>query len=60
VVDRDRGAVVGFVDFDNEKTPDSHLFRVENGKIRYIHTLTVCLLENCGFPPLDPKLPPKQ
>jgi hypothetical protein len=60
VVDRDMGAVVGFVDFDNEKVPDSHLFRVENGKIRYIHTLTVCLIENCGFPALDPKLIPKQ
>jgi hypothetical protein len=60
VVDRDMGAVVGFVDFDNEKVPDSHLFRVENGKIRYIHTLTVCLIENCGFPPLDSKLLPKQ
>jgi hypothetical protein len=60
VADRDMGAVVGFVDFDNEKVPDSHLFRVENGKIRYIHTLTVCLIENCGFPPLDPKLLPPQ
>jgi hypothetical protein len=60
VVDRDMGAVVGFVDFNNEKVPDSHLFRVENGKLRYIHTLTVCLIENCGFPRLDPKLLPKQ
>jgi hypothetical protein len=60
VVDRDMGAVVGFVNFNNENVPDSHLFRVENGKLRYIHTLTVCLIENCGFPQLDPKLMPKQ
>jgi hypothetical protein len=60
VVDRDLGAVVGFVRFGNENVPDSHLFRVENGKLRYIHTMTVCLIENCGFPPLDPKFMPPQ
>jgi hypothetical protein len=60
VVDRDMGAVVGFVRFGNENVPDSHLFRVENGKLRYIHTMTVCLIENCGFPPLDPKFMPPQ
>jgi hypothetical protein len=60
VVDRDMGAVVGFVRFGNETVPDSHLFRVENGKLRYIHTLTVCLIENCGFPKIDPKLMPSQ
>jgi hypothetical protein len=60
VADPDMGAVVGIVRFGNENVPDSHLFRLENGKIRYIHTLTVCLIENCGFPPLDPsKLPPQ-
>jgi hypothetical protein len=58
VVDPEIGAVVGFVRFGNENVPDSHLFRVENGKIRYIHTLTVCLIPNCGFPPL-PKAPPQ-
>jgi hypothetical protein len=60
VVDRDMGAVVGFIRFGNDNVPDSHLFRVENGKLRYIHTLTVCLIENCGFPPLDPKFMPPQ
>jgi hypothetical protein len=58
VVDPEIGAVVGFVRFGNENVPDSHLFRVENGKLRYIHTLTVCLIPNCGFPPL-PKMPPQ-
>jgi hypothetical protein len=57
VVDPEIGAVVGFVRFGNENVPDSHLFRVENGKIRYIHTLTVCLIPNCGFPPLPKTLP---
>jgi hypothetical protein len=60
VVDPDIGAVVGFVSFGGDKgVPDSHLFRVENGKIRYIHTLTVCTIPNCGFP-VNPKLKPPQ
>ncbi|CAK7230806.1 hypothetical protein SEUCBS140593_007713 [Sporothrix eucalyptigena] len=29
--------------------PDSHLFRVENGKIRYIHTVSHCINYNCGL-----------
>jgi hypothetical protein len=61
VVDPEIGAVVGFVSFGGEQgsVPDSHLFRVENGKLRYIHTLTVCTIPNCGFPPL-PKMKPPQ
>ena len=32
--------------------PDSHLFRVENGKLRYVHTLTHLLqAEFRGTPP---------
>ncbi|KAF2276482.1 uncharacterized protein EI97DRAFT_494056 [Westerdykella ornata] len=48
VVDVEMGAVniyVGFPGLDrasNEPTPDSHLFRVEKGKIRYIHTISTC------------------
>ncbi len=43
VVDEDLGAVVGLVDFGGTKgLPDSHLFRLENGKLRYVHTITVC------------------
>ena len=39
----DMGTVVGLAYFGDENgLPDSHIFRVENGKLRYIHTLTVC------------------
>ena len=50
VVDEDIGSVVGLVTFGASGLPDSHLFRLENGKIRYIHTITHCLTPNCGFP----------
>jgi hypothetical protein len=50
VVDPDIGAVVGLVTFGKNGLPDSHLFRVEHGKIRYVHTITVCSTPNCGFP----------
>ncbi|KAL1897999.1 hypothetical protein Sste5346_003855 [Sporothrix stenoceras] len=33
----------------NVPAPDSHLFRVENGKIRYIHTVSHCINYNCGL-----------
>lgn len=48
VVDVEMGSVniyVGFPGLDrasNEPTPDSHLFRVEKGQIRYIHTVSTC------------------
>ena len=43
IVDVGMGTVVGLAYFGDEKgLPDSHVFRVENGKLRYIHTLTVC------------------
>jgi hypothetical protein len=36
--------------------PDSHLFRVENGKLRYVHTLTHLLQASFrGTPPTPPK-----
>lgn len=49
VVDPAIGSVVGLVIFGNNKLPDSHLFRIEGGKIRYIHSITVCSTFNCGF-----------
>ena len=49
VVDEDIGSAVGLVTFGNNGLPDSHLFRLENGKIRYVHTITVCKTFNCGF-----------
>jgi hypothetical protein len=43
IVDVDMGTVVGLANFgDDNGWPDSHIFRLENGKLRYIHTLTVC------------------
>jgi hypothetical protein len=50
VVDEDLGAVVGLVNFGTNGLPDSHLFRLEDGKFRFIHTITVCKTPNCGFP----------
>jgi hypothetical protein len=53
LADEDIGSVVGIVKFGgDEGMPDSHLFRLEEGKIQFIHTLAVCLIPNCGFPEL--------
>jgi len=49
VVDPDIGAVVVLSRFSVNRLPDSHLFRLENGKIRFVHTLTVCTIPGCGF-----------
>ncbi|KAK3311889.1 hypothetical protein B0H66DRAFT_614506 [Apodospora peruviana] len=49
VVDETVGVVDVFLTFGNNGLPDSHEFRIENGKIRYVHTLTVCSQPNCGF-----------
>jgi hypothetical protein len=40
VVDETTGAVVAFCTFGVGGLPDTHLFRVEHGKLRYVHTLT--------------------
>ena len=45
VVDEVTGSVVAFCTFGaggpaSSGAPDTHLFRVENGKLRYVHTLT--------------------
>ena len=55
LVDLDMGTVIGLADFGEQNSlPDSHIFRLENGKIRFVHTLTVCTTPNCGFPkPLE-------
>jgi hypothetical protein len=54
LVDVDMGTVVGMVDFREEKrNPDVHTFRLENGKLRYVHALQVCTIQpNCGLPPM--------
>ncbi|KAK3306388.1 uncharacterized protein B0T15DRAFT_430975 [Chaetomium strumarium] len=56
VVDVEMGAVdlfVGFPGLDrtqgNAPMPDSHLFRVEGGKIKYLHTASACVVDGCGL-----------
>jgi hypothetical protein len=39
VIDETIGSVDVFIDFAS--IPDSHEFRVEKGKLRYVHTITV-------------------
>ena len=51
IVDPVKGAVNVFLEFGESARPDSHTFRVENGTIRYVHTVTYCEEENCGFRP---------
>ncbi len=58
VVDPEIGAVVVLSRFSVNKLPDSHLFRLEKGKIRYVHTLTVCTIPNCGFAVRPPSTTP--
>ena len=59
VVDELIGSVVAFCTFGagspkgGSGAPDTHLFRVENGKLRYVHTLTHLLQAN-----FRGKLPP--
>ena len=50
VVDESRGSLAALVSFGQNRLPDAHLFRIIDGKIRAIHTLTVCKTFNCGFP----------
>jgi len=40
IVDETIGAVVAFCTFGVNGLPDTHLFRVEKGKLRFVHTLT--------------------
>jgi hypothetical protein len=40
IVDETIGAVVAFCNFGVGGLPDTHLFRIEHGKLRYVHTLT--------------------
>jgi hypothetical protein len=48
IADPEIGAVVGFIRWPTS-VPDSQLFRVESGKLRFVHSLTVCTVPNCGF-----------
>jgi hypothetical protein len=54
IVDETIGAVAVRLRFGGpEGLSDAHIFRVEQGRIRAIHTITNCNGQpNCGFPPL--------
>ena len=57
VIDETIGAVAVLLKMGPKQRPDSHLFRIEDVKLRYIHTVTNCLgEENCGFGPFDEML----
>jgi hypothetical protein len=59
IVDLEMGTVVGLVDFGAENGwPDSHAFRLEDGKVRYVHTLTVCP-NGCQLPSPKEKSKPQ-
>lgn len=53
VIDETVGSVDVFLSFgggtNGSALPDSHEFRVEGGKIRHVHTITVCWTPNCDF-----------
>lgn len=54
VIDPVLGAVDVFLKMGPNERPDSHRFRIEDGKIRYVHTVTNCKGDlNCGFDPFD-------
>jgi hypothetical protein len=57
IIDPVVGAVAVFLKMGPSKRPDAHVFRIEDGKIRYIHTVTNCGTdENCGFGPFKDML----
>jgi hypothetical protein len=57
VVDEALGAVNVLLKMGTNQRPDSHTFRIEDGKLRYIHTVTNCQgEENCGFGPFSEML----
>jgi hypothetical protein len=66
VVDETIGAVVAFCTFGaggpngGSGAPDTHLFRVENGKLRFVHTLTHLLQANFGGQGKGKAAPPNQ
>lgn len=57
VIDPVVGSVAVFLRMGPNRRPDAHVFRVEGGKIRYVHTVTNCGTdENCGFGPFKDML----
>ena len=59
VIDPELGAVSVLSHFGKDQEPDFHTFRVEHGKIKYVHTITACIkVANCGVKGAPP--PPAQ
>jgi hypothetical protein len=58
IVDETIGGVAVRLRFGGpEGLADAHIFRIEGGLIRFVHTITNCNgQENCGFPPLSEML----
>jgi len=57
VVDETIGAVDVFLKMGPNQRSDSHVLRIEDGKIRFIHTVTDCGKDlNCGFGPFSEML----
>jgi hypothetical protein len=55
VIDPELGAVAVLSHFGKDQEPDFHTFRVEHGKLKYVHTITACTkVPNCGFKPQTP------
>jgi hypothetical protein len=55
VIDPELGAVAVLSHFGKDQEPDFHTFRVEHGKIKYVHTITACVkVANCGIKPAAP------
>ncbi|KAK3329192.1 hypothetical protein B0H66DRAFT_609887 [Apodospora peruviana] len=56
VVDEEMGVVSIFMEFPgldrtvpDRAAPDSHIFRVQGGRVRYIHTVSHCFAYRCGM-----------
>ena len=50
VIDESLGVASLFLEFGSiGNAPDSHEFRVESGKLRFIHTMTYCEKNDCGY-----------
>ena len=57
VIDPVVGSVAVFLRMGPNRRPDAHVFRIEDGKLRYIHTVTNCGAdENSGFGPFKEML----
>ncbi|MGZ3272922.1 MAG: hypothetical protein ACXU8Z_04105 [Caulobacteraceae bacterium] len=58
VIDPDLGAVSVLSHFGKDQEPDIHTFRIEHGKIKYVHTITACIkAPNCGVKAAPPPGP---